>query len=92
MQYIVCTTYCMAPALTRPLFPSASIIGLKIEIFAIFQSIAINIREQFDLTQWVEITDKETDESWDMFIICKINSGLVRTAGQYCEKKVLGRL
>ena len=77
----------MAPALTRPLFPSASIIGLKIEIFAIFQSIAINIREQFDLTQWVEITDKETDESWDMFIIWKINSGLVRTAGQYCEKK-----
>ena len=32
-------------------------------------------------------TDKETDESWDIFIIWKINSGLVWAAGQYCEKK-----
>ena len=38
------------------------------------------------------ITDKETDESWDIFIIWKINSGLVWAAGQYCEKKVWGRL
>ena len=35
-------------------------------------------------------TDKETDESWDIFIIWKINSGLVWAAGQYCEKKSLG--
>ena len=37
-------------------------------------------------------TDKETDESWDIFIIWKINSGLVwglglGSRGQYWEKK-----
>ena len=34
------------------------------------------------------ITDKETDESWDILIIRKINSGLVWAAGQYCGKKM----
>ena len=33
------------------------------------------------------VTDKETDESWDIFMIWKINSGLVWATGQYCEKK-----
>ena len=28
-------------------------------------------------------TDKETDESWDIFIVWKINSGLVWAAGPY---------
>ena len=37
-------------------------------------------------------TNKETDESWGIFIIWKINSGLVWAAGQYCEKKVWGQL
>ena len=35
-------------------------------------------------------TDKETDESWDIFIIWKINSGLVWAAGPVLWKKSLG--
>ena len=38
---------------------------------------------------WVK---KERAESWDIFIIWKINSGLVGQPGQYCEKKGWGRL
>ena len=35
-------------------------------------------------------TDQETDESWDIFIIWKINSGLVWAAGLYLWKKKFG--
>ena len=38
----------------------------------------------------IVITDKETDESWDIFIIWKINSGLVWAAGPVLWKKSLG--
>ena len=38
MQNIVCTTYCMAHALTRPVFPSASIMGWKFK-FSLFFSL-----------------------------------------------------
>ena len=41
-------------------------------------------------TPVIIITDKDTDEFWDIFIIWKINSGLVWAARQYCEKKSLG--
>ena len=34
-------------------------------------------------------TDKETDESWDIFVIWKINSGLVWAAGPVLWKKSL---
>ena len=37
----------------------------------------------------VASTDQETDESWDISIVWKINSGLVWVLG-YCEKKSLG--
>ena len=40
--------------------------------------------------QWyakVPSTDKETDKSWEKFILWKVNSGLVWAAVQYCEKK-----
>ena len=37
-----------------------------------------------------QITDKETDESWNIFIIWKINSGLFWAAGPYLWKKSLG--
>ena len=39
-----------------------------------------------------QCTDKETDESWDIFMIWKINSGLVWAAGQYCGKKSLDKV
>ena len=41
---------------------------------------------------WDTTTDKETDESWDIFILWKINSGLVWAAGPVLWKKVWGRL
>ena len=37
----------------------------------------------------IVITDKETDESWDIFIIWKINSGPVLAVGPYLWKKSL---
>ena len=40
----------------------------------------------------IVITDKETDESWDIFIIWKINSGLVWAAGPVLWKKNWSRL
>ena len=40
-----------------------------------------------DISACIACTDKETDGSWDIFIILKINSGMVLLAGQYCEKK-----
>ena len=42
--------------------------------------------------QLVRATDKETDESWDIFIIWKINSRLVWAPGPVLWKKVWGRL
>ena len=39
---------------------------------------------------WLATTDKETDESKDIFIIWKINSGLVWAAGLVLWKKSLG--
>ena len=56
-----------------------------------FQKIFSNIFKKY-LPLLHCTTDKETDESWDIFIDWKFNSGLVWAAGQYCEKKVCGRL
>ena len=42
--------------------------------------------------QCVSATNKRTDACWDIFMIWKINSGLVWAAGPVLEKKVWGRL
>ena len=41
---------------------------------------------------WIYATDKETDVSWDIFIIWKINSGLWTVGWAGLWKKGLGRL
>ena len=65
---------------------------------ALFAMFGHNILDWLDLThEWSRLsgiwligigTDKKTDESWDIFIVWKINSGL--WAGLDREKKMFG--
>ena len=54
--------------------------------------LAVNVRKIGILDRCGLHTDKETNESWDIFIIWKINSGLVWAAGPVLWKKVWCRL